>query len=57
MPWRLETRREPPEERMEQEMTIEKAFVRQVMGRFATGVTVVTTRSHDGLAGLTVNSL
>src|SRR5207245_6992630 len=27
-----------------------------VMGQFATGVTVVTTRSHEGLAGLTVNS-
>lgn len=26
------------------------------MGRFATGVTVVTTRSHKGLAGITVNS-
>jgi flavin reductase (DIM6/NTAB) family NADH-FMN oxidoreductase RutF len=37
-------------------MAIEKAFFRQVMGRFATGVTVVTT-SHGGvLAGLTVNS-
>lgn len=37
-------------------MAIEKAFFLQVMGRFATGVTVVTTRSHEGLAGLTVNS-
>lgn len=37
-------------------MTIEKDFFRQVMGQFATGVTVVTTRSHEGLAGLTVNS-
>jgi flavin reductase (DIM6/NTAB) family NADH-FMN oxidoreductase RutF len=26
------------------------------MGQFTTGVTVVTTRSHEGLAGLTVNS-
>jgi len=37
-------------------MTIEKDFFRQVMGQFATGVTVVTTRSNEGLAGLTVNS-
>src|SRR5436305_669374 len=37
-------------------MTIEKDFFRQVMGQFTTGVTVVTSRSNDGLAGLTVNS-
>jgi flavin reductase (DIM6/NTAB) family NADH-FMN oxidoreductase RutF len=37
-------------------MTIEKDFFRQVMGQFTTGVTVVTTCSRDGLAGLTVNS-
>ncbi len=37
-------------------MTIEKDFFRQVMGQFTTGVTVVTTRSHEELAGLTVNS-
>jgi flavin reductase (DIM6/NTAB) family NADH-FMN oxidoreductase RutF len=37
-------------------MTIEKDFFRQVMGQFTTGVTVVTARSNEGLAGLTVNS-
>ncbi|GCE02961.1 flavin reductase family protein [Dictyobacter aurantiacus] len=37
-------------------MAIEKELFRQVMGRFATGVTVVTTSSNDVLAGLTVNS-
>jgi flavin reductase (DIM6/NTAB) family NADH-FMN oxidoreductase RutF len=37
-------------------MTIDKDFFRQVMGQFATGVTVVTTRSQETLAGLTVNS-
>ena len=37
-------------------MTIEKDFFRQVMGQFTTGVTVATTRSQEGLAGLTVNS-
>jgi flavin reductase (DIM6/NTAB) family NADH-FMN oxidoreductase RutF len=37
-------------------MAIEKDFFRQVMGRFATGVTVVTTRSRETLAGLTVNA-
>jgi len=37
-------------------MTIEKDFFRQVMGQFTTGVSVVTARSQDGLAGLTVNS-
>ena len=37
-------------------MAIEKDFFRQVMGRFATGVTVVTTKSQEMLAGLTVNA-
>lgn len=37
-------------------MTIDKTFFCQVMGRFATGVTVITTRSHQGLAGITANS-
>ena len=37
-------------------MAIEKEFFRQVMGRFATGVTVVTARSRETLAGLTVNA-
>ncbi|GCE24701.1 hypothetical protein KDA_01850 [Dictyobacter alpinus] len=37
-------------------MAIEKELFRQVMGRFATGVTVVTTSSNGVLAGLTVNS-
>lgn len=37
-------------------MTIEKDFFRQVAGQFATGVSVVTTRSQGVLAGLTVNA-
>ena len=37
-------------------MAIEKEFFQQVMGRFTTGVTVVTTRSQERLAGLTVNA-
>lgn len=37
-------------------MAIEKIFFRQVMGHFATGVTVVTTNSKGVLGGLTVNS-
>lgn len=37
-------------------MTIEKEFFRQVMGQFATGITVVTTATGAGLSGLTVNS-
>lgn len=37
-------------------MTIEKDFFRRVMGQFSTGVSIVTTRSDEGLAGLTVNS-
>jgi flavin reductase (DIM6/NTAB) family NADH-FMN oxidoreductase RutF len=37
-------------------MAIEKEFFRQVMGRFATGVTVVTTRSQGEIAGITVNA-
>ena len=37
-------------------MTIEKEFFRQVMGQFATGVTVVATATEAGLSGLTVNS-
>jgi flavin reductase (DIM6/NTAB) family NADH-FMN oxidoreductase RutF len=31
-------------------------FFRKVMGQFATGVTIATTRSQTGIAGLTVNS-
>lgn len=31
-------------------------FFRRVMGQFTTGVTIVTTRSQEGIAGLTVNS-
>src|SRR5260221_12577654 len=34
----------------------EKDFFRQVMGRFATGVAVVTTRIRETPAGLTVNA-
>lgn len=37
-------------------MTGEKEFFRQVMGRFATGVTIVTTATGEGMAGLTVNA-
>lgn len=37
-------------------MTPDIAFFRKVMGQFTTGVTVVTTRSQEGIAGLTVNS-
>jgi flavin reductase (DIM6/NTAB) family NADH-FMN oxidoreductase RutF len=37
-------------------MTIEKNFFRQVMGHFATGVTVVTTSSKGVAGGLTVNA-
>jgi flavin reductase (DIM6/NTAB) family NADH-FMN oxidoreductase RutF len=37
-------------------MAIEKDFFRQVMGRFATGVTVVTTRQDGVLGGMTVSA-
>src|SRR5947209_7567014 len=37
-------------------MAIEKDLFRLVMGQFASGVAVVTTRSSEGLAGLTVNA-
>lgn len=37
-------------------MSNERDFFRQVMGQFPTGVTVVTTRSSEGLSGITVNS-
>ncbi|GHO50275.1 flavin reductase family protein [Ktedonospora formicarum] len=37
-------------------MALEKSFFRQVMGRFTTGVTVVTTRHNELLGGLTVNA-
>ncbi len=37
-------------------MAIEKGFFRQVMGRFATGVTVVTASNQGELAGITVNA-
>lgn len=37
-------------------MALDIAFFRRVMGQFTTGVTIVTTRSQEGIAGLTVNS-
>ena len=37
-------------------MSTEQEFFRQVMGHFATGVTIVTTASNEGLSGLTVNA-
>jgi len=37
-------------------MAIEKDFFRQVMGRFATGVTVVTASNEGTIGGLTVNA-
>ncbi len=37
-------------------MAIEKDFFRQVMGHFATGVTVVTTNNKGTISGLTVNA-
>src|SRR5258708_40306562 len=37
-------------------MTIDKDFFRQVAGQFATGITIVTTRSQGTLAGITVNA-
>jgi flavin reductase (DIM6/NTAB) family NADH-FMN oxidoreductase RutF len=37
-------------------MAIDKDFFRQVMGHFATGVTVVTTCSEGKVAGITVNA-
>lgn len=37
-------------------MSIEKDFFRQVMGRFATGVTVVTASNKGTIAGITVNA-
>ncbi|HEU5381227.1 MAG TPA: flavin reductase family protein [Ktedonobacteraceae bacterium] len=37
-------------------MAVEKGFFRHVMGHFATGVSIVTTRSQETLAGLTVNA-
>lgn len=37
-------------------MALEKDFFRQVMGHFATGVTIVTTNNHGTIGGLTVNA-
>ncbi len=37
-------------------MAIDKDFFRQIMGRFATGVTVVTANNKGLLTGLTVNA-
>src|SRR5947199_10194250 len=37
-------------------MAIEKGFFRQVMGQFATGVTIVTTCGQGKPAGITVNA-
>ncbi|HCI82616.1 MAG TPA: flavin reductase, partial [Ktedonobacter sp.] len=37
-------------------MALEKDFFRQVMGHFATGVTIVTTNNQGTIGGLTVNA-
>ncbi|HET8844680.1 MAG TPA: flavin reductase family protein, partial [Ktedonobacteraceae bacterium] len=37
-------------------MALDTDFFRKVMGQFATGVTIATTRAQAGTAGLTVNS-
>lgn len=37
-------------------MPEEQSFFRQVMGQFATGVTVVTTATSEGVCGMTVNA-
>ncbi len=37
--------------------TIEPAHFRDVMGRFATGVTVVTASDDDGPVGMTANAV
>ena len=37
-------------------MTLDTTFFRQVLGRFTSGVTVVTTRYNNSIAGLTVSS-
>lgn len=37
-------------------MAIDKSLYRQVMGRFATGVAILTTSSTTGPVGLTINS-
>ena len=39
-------------------MTFDSTLQRQIMGRFATGVTLVTTRQKDGeILGMTANSV
>lgn len=37
-------------------MAMDKSLYRQVLGHFATGVAVLTTRGSTGLAGMTINS-
>lgn len=37
-------------------MPVDANTFREVMSRFATGVTIVTTRTEDGIHGLTVNA-
>ena len=38
-------------------MAVDAKLQRQVMGRFATGVTVVTTRTGDEMCGMTANAV
>ena len=38
-------------------MAVDEKLQRQVMGRFATGVTVVTTRTGDEMCGMTANAV
>ncbi len=37
-------------------MALDKILYRQILGHFATGVSLLTTRSHVGPAGMTINS-
>lgn len=38
-------------------MTFDSTLQRQIMGRFATGVTVVTTRNDEEILGMTANAV
>ena len=38
-------------------MVFDSALQRQIMGRFATGVTIVTTAVRDEISGMTANAV
>ncbi len=53
----IEPVRRSPSEKERSEVAVDSTLLREVMGRFATGVTVVTTRVGDETSAMTANAV